>query len=255
MPKFVDLTGKKFGRLTVLHRVPNQGAEVRWACSCDCGNTKEVNGTLLKSGNTKSCGCLASDRAKAGINRKHNRSGTPLYELWCKMRDRCGNPSNPSYGAYGGRGIYVCERWQSFENFLADMGERPSPKHSLDRINNDGPYSPENCRWVGSIREQRSNCRDNRFITHRGQTLTVSEWARRCGIDVDALLFRLNAGWDVEDALTRPLWNQKKITHDGKTLSVPEWSRLTGIPRRTIASRLSKGWPPARILQASVNSE
>jgi hypothetical protein len=256
MPKLIDLSGQKFGRLTVLHRVPNQGPEVRWACACDCGNRKELNGSHLKSGNTKSCGCWASDRAKTGIKRKHNRSGTPLYELWCKMRERCGNPSNPSYGAYGGRGIYVCDRWQDFENFFADMGERPSPKHSIDRIDNDGPYSPSNCRWVGSIREQRANCRDNRWITYKGETMILSEWARRTGIDGETIAARLDARWSVDDALTRPPWNQKSITYRGKTLTVVEWSRQTGINRRTIADRLSKGWSPSRILaKASVNSE
>lgn len=136
------------------------------------------------------------------------------------------------------------------------MGEKPSPKHSIDRIDNDGPYSPQNCRWVGSIREQRANCRDNRFVTYKGETLIVSEWARRVGIGVDTLLVRLDAGWSVDDAMTRPTWNQKSITYRGKTLTVQEWSRQTGISRRTIADRLSKGWPPSRILaKASVNSE
>lgn len=249
MGKLKDLTGHRIGRLVILKRVADRRRGwPRWLCQCDCGNTAEVESNNLRGDNTSSCGCLASERAKAGINRKHNRSGTPLYELWCKMRERCSNPNNPNYGSYGGRGIYVCDRWQDFENFLADMGERPSPKHSIDRINNDGPYSPDNCRWVGSIREQRANCRDNRFVTYKGETLIVSEWARRVGIDVDTLLVRLNAGWSVEDAMTRPTWNQKSITYRGQTLTVMEWSRLTGINRRTISYRLSKGWPPSRVL-------
>jgi len=185
---------------------------------------------------------------KSGRNWRHGWSKTSTYGIWCKLRERCENPKNPSYPSYGGRGIFVCSRWSEFKNFLADMGERPTPKHSLDRINNDGPYSPENCRWVGTAREQRSNCRDNRFLTHRGLKLTVSEWARRVGVDVDTLLFRLNSGWAIEDALTRPLWNQKQISFQGRTQTVQAWARETGISRRTIADRLSKGWPADRIL-------
>lgn len=253
MPKFIDLTGHKFGRLTVLHRVPEKTKGVtRWACICDCGTPKEANGHNMKNGYIRSCGCLLTEhienRVKKGMHRTHGHSGTPTYNIWCKMRERCGNPQNPNYPSYGGRGIYVCERWQSFETFLADMGERPSPKHSIDRIDNDGPYSPENCRWVGSIREQRANCRDNRRVTYKGETLIVSEWARRTGIDNETLLFRLNAGWSVERAFTEPLWNQKTITLNGRTQTVMAWARETGINRRTIADRLSKGWSPDRIL-------
>lgn len=252
MPKLKDLTGQRVGRLVIVRRVADRRRGwPRWLCRCDCGNEVEVDSNNLRTNNTMSCGCWASDRAKTGLNRKHNRSGTPLYEVWCKMRERCGNPNNPNYSAYGGRGIYVCERWQIFENFLADMGERPSPQHSIDRINNDGPYSPDNCRWVGSIKEQRSNCRDNRYLTYQGETLIVSEWARRTGIDVDTLLFRINSRWSAEDTLTRPLWGQKTITLNGKTQTVVAWSKETGISRRTIADRLSKGWPPHRILAKS----
>jgi hypothetical protein len=181
-------------------------------------------------------------------NWRHGWSKTRLYGVWCLMRARCEKPTNKSFPSYGGRGIKVCERWSNFQNFFADMGDRPSPKHLLDRIDNDGPYSPDNCRWVGSIREQRSNCRDNRRLTHNGETLILSEWARRIGIDPDTISERLNSlGWTVEDALTRPL-TRKLITHQGETLGLSEWSARTGISRRTLSDRLKKGWPPHRVL-------
>lgn len=121
------------------------------------------------------------------------------------MKDRCHNPNSPAFDRYGGRGIRVCERWRdSFANFFTDMGPRPTPKHSLDRIDNSGNYKPENCRWATDV-EQAQNMRKNRFLTHDGRTLCASEWARVIGVKPGTLERRLNAGWSVERALTEPL--------------------------------------------------
>lgn len=248
MPKLVNIVGMKFSRLTVLERVADRERGCpRWRCLCVCGNETEAESGPLKNGGVKSCGCLASERARAGINKRHGMSRTPIYGVWSKMKDRCTNTKVQSYAAYGGRGITVCERWQSFDLFFADMGERPSPNHSIDRIDNDGPYSPENCRWVGSVLEQRKNCRDNRRITYKGETLILAEWERKTGFSADVISSRIAAGWDIDRVMTEPTWNQKSITVNGQTKTIMQWSRLTGIGRTTIRARLQRGWPPEKL--------
>ena len=145
-----DLTGLKFHRLTVIEyagatRPPKRAL---WKCKCDCGSICEVIATHLRNGNTKSCGCLRNEVA-GGRTRTHGLSKTREYETWCHMIQRCEDPRQPGYKHWGGRGITICDRWRNdFEAFLADMGHRPSAKHSLDRINNDGNYEPSNCRWA-----------------------------------------------------------------------------------------------------------
>ncbi len=127
----------------------------------------------------------------------------PEYEVWRMMRRRCSDPKRPDYARYGGRGISVCERWASFDAFMADMGPRPTNAHQLERVNNDGPYSPANCCWV-TRSEQARNTRANRFIEVQGERLCVEEWAARLGVDQSAIFHRLRRGWPEADAVTRP---------------------------------------------------
>lgn len=160
--------GDRFGKLTVVRELPNDGRGRRFKLKCDCGKSATVRLGQLRYGKTKSCGCLFI--ASLNNTRTHGRSSDPIYYVWQGMRQRCGDPNSKSYPDYGGRGIKVCKRWQKFENFLADMGERPSPKHELDRIDNDKGYKPGNVRWiddgVAQIRTRRK--RKNTSSIYRG---------------------------------------------------------------------------------------
>lgn len=163
-----DLTGQRFTRLVAVR--PEWDAQTRrtvWLCKCDCGSEKRVKPSHLTAGLTESCGCLRRENA-ARQKRKHGLSKSRIYRVWSSMHDRCANPNSTGYKYYGSRGIKVCERWNSFELFLKDMGT-PAPRLSIDRIDNSGPYSPENCRW-STHKEQMANRRPA-WIGRRRNTL------------------------------------------------------------------------------------
>lgn len=208
MRKQMDIpTGTRFGRLAVLTEMPvfvDPGGQRRrkFQCKCDCGNVAIVHLASLRCGATKSCGCLRKERHAAALT-KHDMGHRPEYNIWCGMKNRCSNPADPVFHRYGGRGINVCDRWrESFTAFFADMGSRPSPDHSIDRIDNDKGYSPGNCRWA-TRQEQNRNRRDNRLLTFDGQTLCLAEWAEETGICYNTLHGRLSRGYTVEQALTK----------------------------------------------------
>lgn len=201
--KMIDLRGKHFSRLEVLAPIHRRDAKGRsaidWRCRCSCGNECIVAGGALRSGLTRSCGCLMAEN-RVVTNTKHGGVGTRLYTIWLNMRVRCGDPT---YIAYCGRGIKVCCRWQnSFENFRADVGDPPSPKHSLDRFpNNDGDYEPGNVRWATASQQAR-NKRMSVFINVRGERLTLADAAEKYGVAYDTIHNRIRDGkWTAEQAV------------------------------------------------------
>lgn len=197
----LDISGKQFGRLFVLGPIPpvDGSGRKRWACHCDCGSFMVARSGELRRGDTTSCGC-----AKKAALTTHGQSiqRTRSYTTWDGMIQRCTNPRNKKYHLYGGRGILVCEPWLTFEQFFADMGERPEGL-TIDRINPDGNYEPSNCRWA-TAKEQNRNLRTNIMLTHDGETLTIAEWTERTKLGRNTIWGRLQRGWSSERAITEP---------------------------------------------------
>lgn len=200
MCKLLDLLGRRYGTRTVVDRAENtRSGRATWVVRCDCGREDILNSTDIQRCNA----CRACGHAKLvrhGHARKTRGYPTGEYRVWVNMRSRCLNPSNPGYKNYGGRGITICNRWlESFDNFLEDMGPRPAG-HSLDRIDNNGNYCPENCRWA-TTRQQGCNKRTVRNITIGSETKPISHWAAECPVSAHQIGQRLNAGLDGEEAV------------------------------------------------------
>lgn len=207
MSRLNDLTGKQFGRLTVIERAPDAVSpsgrhRVKWLCQCECGNTREVYTDNLLRGRTVSCGCNAREKAQHREG-NHHESRTKLYGVWCAMKRRCLNSSVPEFKYYGGRGITVCDDWMSSWESFRDWAYNSGYKEglTLERINVNGNYEPSNCCWITGI-AQANNRRSNRRITFNGETHNLTEWANKLGINYKTLHNRLYVGWSVEKAFT-----------------------------------------------------
>lgn len=210
MPVKHNLTGRIFGRWVVLREAEPKlygGKPTRqWLCCCLCGVERVLKqGVLLRGTSTQCNKCGHGDCG--GLSKLHRRE----YTSWRGAKSRCTDPRDRGWRNYGGRGISVCDRWMygesgisAFACFVVDMGPRPSPKHSLDRINNDGNYEPGNCRWA-TLKQQHRNTRRTRFLTVGSITKCVRAWAEEYGIDSRQIHMRLNRGWSVEDAITKPI--------------------------------------------------
>lgn len=198
----IDLTGKRFGRLVILERVEsNRKDKPAWLCLCDCGNEIVSYSDYLSSGHTRSCGCLSREKVRERST-THGYSGTRLYNIWHGMIQRCECRSDARYKNYGARGIFVCRDWHDFQSFLDwAIINGYSDKLSIDRINNDGPYSPDNCRWTNCV-IQSNNRRKNRIINYNGETNTLSEWCRKLGLKYKTVSRRLEIGHSLEDAFS-----------------------------------------------------
>lgn len=201
--------GDEIGRWTVVdlkRLVDVRGRKRKYAiCKCECGRKRNVLLYHLRNRATQSCGCLVREKHTThGESSSRNKKETAEHSTWSGMIARCTNENSPGYNNYGGRGIHVCDRWLSYENFLEDMGRRPSPRHSIDRIDNDKGYSPDNCRWA-TQKEQCRNKRTNRLITANGETKTLAEWAEITGLRTGTISERLRHGWSPESAVLEPL--------------------------------------------------
>lgn len=200
------IPGTRFDRMVVLSEIRLRGQPLRALCLCDCGTQKTVVVEHLRSGDTGSCGCKKVDSNKTvplihGAARRSTTNAT--YIAWLNMKARCYSKNRPDYHRYGGRGIAVCDRWRnSFANFFADMGERPSGM-TLDRINNNGNYEPGNCQWA-TRGHQTENREKTRKLTFMGETRTIKEWSKKLGLNRHALRARINRGWSAEAALSKP---------------------------------------------------
>lgn len=218
-----DLTGQRIGRLTVLYRSTsqNQGRTYRWMCQCDCGTHVQVRRQNLIAQTTKSCGCLRRDMA-SGRNLKPGevrfpprkgsdniRNNASTYKSWMSMRTRCNSPNSDDFPRYGGRGIRVCERWDSFDLFLEDMGPRPAGC-TLDRINNAGHYEPTNCRWA-THKQQARNRSNNTLVELNGEVKSLSEWCDVFGIRPRTVYGRMHDGMSPAEAISKPLPNRYRF--------------------------------------------
>lgn len=264
--RVLDLAGQRFGLLQVLAFHDRQGKERRWLCRCDCGRECPVTVSNLRTGRQTGCGCRVTKHGD-----KRNGRRVTEYTIWANMRMRCENQGDANYHNYGQRGISVCDRWRGehgYENFLADMGRRPSPKHSIDRKNNDGNYELGNCRWATTT-EQANNRRNSRVLEFNGRAQTVTQWAREIGVVPGVLMYRLKLGWSVDRTLTEPYaprsWGPRR-SRDGRDTDpvvefrglqkrATEWASEFGMPPDVVRRRVYRdGWNIERALRQPVRS-
>lgn len=249
LPSPDQIAGKKFGHLLILREAARKLRHRRVVYRCDCGIEREVYLVCIVQGITKSCGCMRVPNALVRIT---GLPKIPEVGIWRGMIRRCEDPLYKEYGNYGGRGIKVCQRWRhSFSSFYEDIGQRPDPKYTIDRVNNDGDYEPGNVRWA-TQKQQQTNKRTNHLIAYRGETLPVSVWAERCRISTEAVISRLKHGWPVKEALEKPIARGNWVTYGGEKMTIADLAKKYNKKRQTIEGRLRLGWTIEAIIEKPV---
>ena len=255
MPALKDLTGKRFGRLLVIRRQgTSKHKKPLWLCVCDCGNYCIKESSLLLKGKTTSCGCYHKETVK-GLFETHCMSKTRLHKLWLHVKERCFNKNSKAYKYYGGRGITVCDEWrddfQAFYDWAMKNGydeTAPRGQCTIDRIDVDGNYKPDNCRFV-SEKTQANNKTNNVRLTHNGETHTLAEWSDILNINYQTLCGRLQRGLSTDKVLSATVKNQKKyLYYKGQTKYYKEWAIEYGLSSEALRSRLKRGWEIERAL-------
>lgn len=205
MTKALDLSNKRFGSLVAVETTSrNKRGQRIWTCKCDCGKTTHVISGSLVSGNTKSCGCLNS-KMTIRRNFRHGMTKTRIYNIWCRMRQRCSDKKCREYKLYGGRGITVCEEWQDFIQFHDWARESGYEENlTIDRIDVNGNYEPDNCRWATRL-EQGNNKGNNHVVEYNGESRTIAEWSRETGVKGSLIRWRLKQGWDLKDVFNKKI--------------------------------------------------
>lgn len=244
---------QRFNRLVVSEEVKSDKPGRWWLCQCDCGNTKVASTSKLRGGEIKSCGCLLKERQSTWGDRirKHGLTSTTEYIVWNNMKQRCYNTNLPIYPHYGGRGISVCERWlESFDNFLNDMGSRPGSEYSIGRIDNDGDYCPENCRWE-NLDQQKKNKRWTQYVTYKREEVKLIDLCEQMGVKRGIVYGRLKNGWSLEEALNTPLRDNTSsiIEIDGVSKPINEHLKDFGVKKGTYDYRIKKGWSPEKAIK------
>lgn len=236
--KSLDLSNLTFGRWMVLSPTSKKSGHQYYLCRCTCGKEREVNKYLLLRGESRSCGCLQYEEFSQKF-KIHGMTGSKEYRIWSGMIQRCFNKKTESFKNYGARGIVVCERWMSFENFFYDMGKCPDGC-SIDRIDNNGGYCPENCRWADRI-TQANNMRNNFTIDVEGIIKTVCEWSRISDVKLLTIRKRVKSGVSTKDSVFRSVVGE--IEYLGKKQKLSKWATDIGISHRVLRSRIyEKGW-------------
>jgi hypothetical protein len=244
MGKFVDISGKRFGRLVVMNvKEKTKSGGYLWNCQCDCGNIIKSCFWNLKKGKTKSCGCFKRDNI-VNFNFKHGNCYTRIYRIWAGMKDRCNNPKNDNYHNYGGRGITICENWENhFDNFYNwSISNGYEDNLSIERIDVNGNYCPQNCKWA-TIKEQNNNTRRSILITYNGETKTLKEWSCCLNLSYGTIYSRYKNGYTVEEIFNIPVRPKKLfIEYENKVYPFVELAKTYKIDISTLRNRLKKGW-------------
>lgn len=246
--------GKKFGRLLVVGVDDSKPGDAVVTASCECGGTWVGKISTLRFGITRSCGCLNLDSIRKRST-THGMSKTVEYDTWQAIKSRCYNASGDDFHLYQGKGIKVCDRWlESFENFYADMGKRPSDHHSIERKDSNKDYEPSNCYWATPTEQARNTSRNVR-LEYRGRSQTLRAWQDELGFDYYGVKSRIYAGWSVAKAFETPVAKSSAgtlIEFDGQALTVSGWARTLGVNVTTLLYRLKSGWPLEKALTSSV---